>query len=53
MMGAKQKERYNEIGLPIVGYSANCTLGRSCDIQNNSHIFHICALAVQPAGDFT
>jgi len=24
-MGAKRKERYNEIGLPLVGYSEICT----------------------------
>jgi len=43
MMGAKRKERNNEIGLPLVGYSTDCT-GRSCDIQNNCDIFHISML---------
>ena len=36
--GSQAKRRYNEIGLPLVGYCANCT-GRSCDIQNNYNIF--------------
>jgi len=31
MMGAKRTERYNEIGLTLVGYSASST-GRSCDV---------------------
>ena len=39
MMGTKQKEHYNEIGLPLVGYSAHST-GRSCDTQNNCNMFH-------------
>ena len=38
-IGAKRKERYNEIGLALVGYSASST-GRSCDIQNNCNVFH-------------
>jgi len=46
MMGAKRKERYNEISLPLVGWSANST-GRSCDVQNNCNVFHT-ACCVRP-----
>jgi len=36
MMGAKREERYNEIGLPLLGYSAYCT-GRSCEAYIKMH----------------
>ena len=40
----KWSEHYNEIGLPLVGYSANCT-GRSRDIQNNL-LFSFCFMCL-------